>query len=96
MTVWILSPVITCEQTHQISRQQCRNMPAASGRTISDLMKLCSPHPEGTTPQQRSTLPVTGRGTFFRQGSKPWKDKCSPAGGHHTRSLPDGGLLGTH
>ena len=38
---------------------------AASGRTISDLMKLCSLHPEGTTSQQRSTLPVTGRGTVF-------------------------------
>ena len=69
---------------------------AASGRTISDLMKLCSRQQAGTTSQQRSTLPVTGRGTIFRQGSKPRRQKCSPAGGHHIRSLPDGGLPETH
>ena len=44
---------------------------AACGRTISDLMKLCSRQQAGTTSQQRSALPVTGRGTIFRQGSKP-------------------------
>ncbi len=94
--VMVLRPVITYEQPHQFSPQQCRNTSAASGRTISDLMKLCSLHPEGTTSQQRSILPVTGRGTVFRQGSKPGKHKCSPAGGHHTRSLPGGGLPETH
>jgi hypothetical protein len=67
----VLSPVITHEQPHQFSRQQRRNMPAASGRTISDLIKLCSRHPARTTSQQRSTLPAASRGTVFRQGSKP-------------------------
>ena len=89
--VMVLSPVIPCEQPHPLSRPRCRNPSAASGRTISDLMKLCSPHPEGTTSQQRSTLPVTGRGTIFRQGSRPGSQKCSPAGGHQVPSLPYGG-----
>jgi hypothetical protein len=94
--VIILSPVIAHEQPHPLSRPRCRKQAAASGRTISDLMKLCSPQPEGTTSQQRSILPVTGRGTVFRQGSKPRNQECSPAGGRHTRSLPDGGLPATH
>ena len=88
--VMVLSPVIAHEQPHQVSSQQCRNMSAASRRTISDLMKLCSRHPAGTTSQQRSTLPVTGRGTICQQGSKPGRKQCSPAGGHHTPSLPYG------
>jgi len=92
----VLSPVIAHEQPHPLSRPRCRKQAAASGRTISDLMKLCSPHPEGTTSQQRSILPVTGRGTVFRQGSKPGRTKCSPAGGHHTPSLPDSSLANTH
>jgi hypothetical protein len=41
-----------------------------------------------TTSQQRSTLPAAGRGTVFRQGSRPWERKCSPAGGHQAPSLP--------
>jgi hypothetical protein len=92
----VLSPVIAHEQPHQISRPECRKQAAACGRTISDLMKLCSRQQAGTTSHQRSILPVTGRGTVFRQGSKPGKHMCSPAGGHHTRSLPDGGLPETH
>jgi len=87
----VLRPVITHEQPHRHSRHQCRILPAASGRTISDLIKQCSRHPAGTTSQQRSILPVTGRGTLFRQGSTPRRNQCSPAGGHHTPSLPDGG-----
>ena len=67
----VLSPVIAHEQPHQISRPECRKPAAASGRTISDLMKLCSRQQAGTTSQQRSILPVTGRGTVFLQGSKP-------------------------
>ena len=69
---------------------------ASLERTISDLMKLCSRQQAGTTSQQRSTLPVTGRGTIFPQGSKPRSTKCSPAGGHYIRSLPDGALPETH
>jgi hypothetical protein len=92
----VLSPVIPHEQPHQLSRPGHRISSAACGRTISDLMKLCSRQQAGTTSQQRSTLPVTGRGTVFRQDSKPGKHKCSPAGGRHTRSLPDGGLPETH
>src|SRR5260370_521403 len=86
--VMVLSPVIAHEQPHPLSRPRCRKPAAASGRTISDLMKLCSPHPEGTTSQQRSILPVTGRGTVFRQGSKPGKHKLSPTSGHHPPQLP--------
>ena len=53
-----------------ISRPRCPSPSAASGRTISDLMKQCSrPNRAGTTSHQRSTLPVTGRGTIFRQDS---------------------------
>ena len=52
--------------------------------------------PGGHDTQQQSILPVTGRGTVFLQGSKPGKAECSPAGGHHTRSLPDGRLPETH
>jgi len=37
--VMVLSPVITYEQPHSLSRSQRRNHPAASGRTISDLIK---------------------------------------------------------
>lgn len=92
----VLSPVIACEQPHQISRPRCRKPAAASGRTISDLMKLCSRPRAGTTSHQRSTLPAAGRGTVSLQGSKPGKQMCSPAGGHHTRSLPDGKLPETH
>ena len=87
----VLSPVIAHEQPHQNSRHQYRNMPAASGRTISDLIKQCSRHPAGTTSQQRSTLPAAGRGTIFAQGSKPGREECSPAGGHQAPSLPYGG-----
>jgi hypothetical protein len=65
-------------------------------RTISDLMKQCSRHPAGTTSQQRSTLPVTGRGTICRQGSQPRRKKCSPAGGHQVPGLPDGRPAKTH
>ena len=59
-------------------------------------MKLCSRQQAGTTSQQRSTLPVTGRGTVCLQGSKPGRTKCSPAGGHHTASLPYSGPAKTH
>jgi hypothetical protein len=89
--VMVLSPVITHEQPHRRSRSPCRIPSAACGRTISDLIKLCSRHPAGTTSQQRSTLPITGRGTIFPQGSKPRSTKCSPAGGRTQPSLPDGG-----
>jgi Potassium-transporting ATPase A subunit len=87
---------ITHVQPHRHSRPRCRITPAASGRTISDLMKQCSRPKAGTTSQQRSTLPVTGRGTIFHQGSKPRTKKCSPAGGHQVPSLPDGGPAKTH
>ena len=87
----VLGPVITCEQPHRHSRQRCRIPSAASGRNISNLIKQCSRHTAGTTSQQRSTLPATGRGTVFRKGSKPRSNKCSPAGGHQVPSLPDGG-----
>ena len=43
---------------------------------------VLTPTRTGTTSQQRSTLPVTGRGTIFQQGSKPGRTQCSPAGGH--------------
>jgi hypothetical protein len=88
--VMVFRPVVTHEQPHRHSRQQCRNMSAASGRTISELINQCSRHPAGTTSQQRSILPVTGRGTVFRQGSTPSSAECSPAGGHLQPSLPDG------
>ena len=43
--------------------------------------------------RQRSTLPVTGRGTVFRQGSNPREEKVltfqQPP---HPENLPDGGL----
>ena len=73
--------------TRPFSRPGHRISSAACGRAFGDLMKLCSRQQAGTTSQQRSTLPVTGRGTVFRQGSKPGKHKCSPAGSHRTRSL---------
>ena len=41
-------------------------------------------------------LPVTGRGTIFQQGSKPWSQQCSPAGGRQVPSLPDGGPADTY
>ena len=57
-------------------------------------MKQCSrPQPARTTSQQRSTLPATGRGTIFLQGSRPWSTKCSPAGGYQPPSLPYGDSL---
>ena len=43
----VLRPVITHEQPHQHSRQRCRIPSAASGRTISDLIKHCSRQPGG-------------------------------------------------
>jgi len=43
-------------------------MSAASRRTISDLIKTVLTPQAGTTSQQRSTLPVTGRGTIYVQG----------------------------
>jgi hypothetical protein len=89
--VMVLSPVIPCEQPHRRSSQLCRNMSAASGRTISDLTKPVLTRPAGTTSQQRSILPAAGRGTLFLQGLKPRSTKCSPAGGHHTPSVPHGG-----
>jgi hypothetical protein len=92
----ILSPVIPHEQPHRLSRPRCRITSAACGRTISDLIKQCSRHPAGTTSQQRSTLPVTGRGTIFPQGSKPRRTECSPAGGHQAPSLPYGGPANTY
>ena len=48
----------------------CRIWPAACGRTISALMKQCSrpTRRAGTTSQQRSTLPATGRGTILSSG----------------------------
>src|SRR5216684_7393390 len=61
---------------------------AARGRTISDLINQCSRRtPAGTTSQQRSTLPATGRGTICLQGSRrvPGEGQCSPAGGYQTR-----------
>jgi hypothetical protein len=45
--VMVFRPVVTHEQPHRHSRQQCRNMSAASGRTISELIKQCSRHPGG-------------------------------------------------
>ena len=86
----VLSPVIPHEKPHQFSRPECRKLAAACGRTISDLMKLCSRQQAGTTSQQRSTLPVTSRGTVCQQDSKSRFQECSPAGGHLTTSLPDG------
>src|SRR6266480_7987923 len=64
---------------------------AARGRTISDLINQCSRRtPAGTTSQQRSTLPATGRGTICLQGSRraPGEGQCSPAGGYRTRVCP--------
>ena len=92
----ILSPVITYEQAHQFSRLKCRIRSAACGRTISALMKQCSRHLARTTSQQRSTLPVTGRGTVFSQDSRSGGQQCSPAGGHQLTSLPDGEPANTH
>src|SRR6185437_6757674 len=42
----------------------------------------------GTTSQQRSALPDTGKGTIYVKGSKPRLTECSPAGGHQAPSLP--------
>ena len=42
------------------------------------------------------TLPVTGRGTVFSQGSRPGGQQCSPAGGHQLTSLPDGQPANSH
>ena len=78
------------------SRLKCRIRSAACGRTISALMKQCSRHPARTTSQQRSTLPVTGRGTVFSQDSRSGGQQCSPAGGHQLTSLPDGEPANTH
>src|SRR6266487_4189635 len=61
---------------------------AARGRTISDLINQCSRRTSaGTTSQQRSTLPATGRGTICLQGSQrvPGEGQCSPAGGYQIR-----------
>jgi hypothetical protein len=69
---------------------------AACGGTISALMKQCSRQQAGTTSQQRSTLPVTGRGTVFSQDSRSGGQQCSPAGGHQLTSLPDGEPANTH
>ena len=94
--VMVLRPVITHAQPHAHSRQRCPIPPAASGRTISNLIKQCSRQQAGTTSQQRSTLPGTGRGTIFPQGSKPRRPQCSPAGGHLRPSLPDGGPVNSY
>ena len=50
----------------------------------------------GTTSRQRSTLPVTARGTISTQGSKPRGAECSPVGGHQAPTLPDGRPVNTH
>ena len=94
----VLRPVITCVQPHARSRQRCRIPSAASGRTISDLMKQCSRHAAGTTSQQRSTLPASRQGHDLSSGF--------PGGIQETEvltcrrlpdpSLPDGGLANTH
>ena len=39
---------------------------------------------------------LDGPGLSRRLGSKPGRQMCSPADGHHIRSLPDGGLPETH
>ena len=39
--------------------------------------------------------PAAGRGTICHQGSRPGRQQCSPAGGPHTPSLPDGGPANT-
>ena len=92
----VLSPVITHEQPHSRSRSQHRNHPAASGRTISDLIKQCScPARAGTTSQQRSTLPAASRGTVFvrleTQCSKVLT--CRPAASYESASQPTRQLL---
>jgi hypothetical protein len=85
----VLSPVITHEQPHQLSRSQRRIQSAASGRTISDLIDQCSrPQRPARHPSSDSALPDTGRGTIYVKGSKPRLSECSPAGGHQTPSLP--------
>ena len=63
---------------------------------VSALMKQCSRHLARTTSQQRTALPVTGRGTVFSQDSRPGGQQCSPAGGHQLTSLPDGEPANTH
>jgi hypothetical protein len=72
----VLRPVIPDEQPHRPSRPRCRIQPAASGRTISDLIKQCSRHLARTTSQQRSTLPVTGRSTICQQGPSPGENSA--------------------
>jgi hypothetical protein len=67
----VLSPVITYEQAHQFSRLKYRIRSAACGRTISALMTQCSRQQAGTTSQQRTALPVTGRGTVFHRAPGP-------------------------
>jgi hypothetical protein len=61
--------------------------PAASGRTISDLMNQCSRHHKtaGTTSHSDQLSRPTGRGTIFHQDSTSRETQCSPAGGYQTR-----------
>jgi hypothetical protein len=63
--VMVLSPVITREQPHQPSCSQHPDTTAASGRTISKLIKaVLKPARPARHPSSDSALPVTGRGTI--------------------------------
>ncbi len=67
----ILSPVITHEQLQWPSRSRCQSPSAASGRTISDLIKQCSRHHRRARhPSSDQLSRPAGRGTVFLQDSQ--------------------------
>jgi hypothetical protein len=63
------SPVVSDQHQHAVSLHQGQPATGSRGRTTSDLMNECSRPKAGTTSQQRSALPATGRGTISQQGS---------------------------
>jgi hypothetical protein len=79
--VMLLRPVTPHEQPQRSSRSRCRSPCAASRRTISDLIKQCSPHLRWARhPSSDQLSQPTSRGTVFRQDSTSRNNECSPAG----------------
>src|ERR1039458_9215988 len=78
--VMILSPVIAHEQPHPLSRPRCRKLGSSLRENNQRPNETVLTPSARTTSQQRSTLPAAGRGTIFREGSRPWGGKCSTAG----------------
>jgi hypothetical protein len=86
----LLTPLV-----HEVSSAEAAELTkpcAASGRTISDLIKHCFPPRTrgGTTSQQRSTLPAYRQGRCLSSGLDVQVTRVLTRRPATTRSVPDG------